>query len=239
MELQDGLQRILACTENCYRENAIPIADGEEAQMISRFSSIAAMSALALLLAGCTLNVDKDAAGKEKKVQIDTPFGGLHVKTDDVKAIDVGLPEYPGSAIEADKDGNKSADVHLGFGDWQLRVKAVKYASSDSQDKVLAFYKKSLGRYGDVLTCQNGKPVGQPTITKDGLTCEKKKHSHVKVDTLDDEGIDLDQSLELKTGSESHQRIVGFSNDVSGGKTRFALVLLDLPKGMNDKSESN
>jgi len=207
--------------------------------MISRISSIAAMSALVLLLSGCTVNVDKNAAGKEKKVQIDTPFGGLHVKTDEVKALDLGLPEYPGSTIEADKDGNKSVDVHLGFGDWQLRVKAVKYKSSDSQDKVLAFYKKSLGQYGDVLTCQNGKTLGQPTITKDGLTCEKKKHSNVKVDTLNDEGIDLDEELQLKTGSESHQRIVGFNKESGDKNTHFALVMMDLPKGLNSKSESN
>ena len=37
------------------------------------------------------------------------------------------------------EDNHKSADVHLGFGEWQLRVRAVSYETPDSEDKVTAF----------------------------------------------------------------------------------------------------
>ena len=185
---------------------------------------------LALLgLAGCSVHVDKGADGKEKKVQIDTPFGGVHVNTDQTSAADLGLPVYPGAQPITDDDKHKSADVHLGFGEWQLRVKAVSYGTPDSQEKVAAFYKKALTRFGDVITCNGNSPVGTPTATHEGLTCEDNgKNNNVKLDDHD-----FRQDFQLKAGSKRHQHIVGFE-DSKGGRTRFALVALDLPGNMGD-----
>jgi len=181
-------------------------------------------------LMGCRVHVDKDANGQEKTVQVDTPFGGVHVNTDQVSASDLGLPAYPGSEIVRGDDKHKSADVHLGFGEWQLRVRAVSYATPDSQEKVTEFYKKALGRFGDVITCQDKSPVGTPTITSEGLTCaDDGKNSNVKIDNNDFTSHDR---LQLKAGSKRHQHIVGFE-DSREGKTRFALVALDLPAGHN------
>jgi len=174
--------------------------------------------------------VDKDANGQEKNVQVDTPFGGVHVNTDQITAADLGLPVYPGAEIVKDKDHDKSADVNMGFGEWTLRVRAVNYATVDSQDKVTAFYKKALGRYGDVITCQGNAPVGTPTSTSEGLTCaDSGKHGNVKID---DNDFGTHGGFQLKAGSERHQHIVGFQ-DAENGKTRFALVALDLPAGSN------
>ena len=137
-----------------------------------------------------------------------------------------------------DKEDNKSADVHLGFGEFQMRVRAVSYESSDPQDKVLAFYRKALNRYGDVITCQDNAPVGSPAATSEGLTCNDDKNPKVKIGD-NDNGIKRD-SLQLKAGSKRHQHILGFE-DNQGGKTRFALVALDLPAGVvepgNGKSD--
>lgn len=187
-----------------------------------------------LVLTGCfRVNVDKDANGKDKKVQIDTPFGGVHVDTDQTTAADLGLPVYPGASTITDDDGHKSANVHLGFGDWQLRVKAVSYQTPDSKDKVIAFYKKALGRYGDVITCQGNSPVGTPAATSEGLTCadDNSKHGDVKFDTKD-----LASGLQLKAGSKRHQHIVGLE-EPKNGKTRFSLVLLDLPGNMGSDGD--
>ena len=49
-----------------------------------------------LALPGCNVNVKKDGEGKEKKVDIETPVGGLHV-TKDADVRDIGLPVYPGA----------------------------------------------------------------------------------------------------------------------------------------------
>jgi hypothetical protein len=192
-------------------------------------AALGAAIILALGISGCRVQVDKDANGKEKKVQVDTPFGGVHVNTDQIAASDLGLPAYPGSHAVTGDDKHKSADVHLGFGDWQLRVKAVTYGTTDSRDKVAAFYKKALERYGDVITCDGQSPVGNPIETHEGLTCaDDKRPANVKLDDND-----FRQDFQLKAGSKRHQHIVGFE-DSKGGQTRFALVALDLPANLGN-----
>jgi len=188
---------------------------------------------LVVLIAGCRVHVDKDASGQEKKVQVDTPFGGVHVNTDQTAAVDLGLPVYPGAEVVKGDDKHKSADVHLGFGEWELRVRAVSYETSDPQDKVTDFYKKALARFGDVITCQGNSPVGTPATTREGLTCSDNKQSNVQIDQGDyhmGHG-----NLELKAGSRRHQHIVGFENSAYG-RTRFALVALDLPAAADSGS---
>ena len=195
--------------------------------------ALAAATALSLtLMAGCRIQVDKNKDGQEKNVKIDTPLGGLHVRADQTSAADVGLPAYPGAHIAPDKDGDKSADVHLGFGEWQLRVKVVTYDTSDPQDKVVAFYEKALGRYGDVIRCDGNQPVGTPAATREGLTCsDDKGNSNVHVS--DDSG------LSLRAGSRHHQHIFAVKKNTGTG-TRFSLVELQLPESIDKKeSESN
>jgi len=186
---------------------------------------------LAAGIAGCRVNVDKGPNGEDKKVQIDTPFGGIHVNTDQTTAADLGLPVYPGADIVKDKDNDKSADIHMGFGEWELRVKVVNYSASDSQDKVVAFYKKALTRYGDVIACQGNTPVGTPTVTSEGLTCADDKNNTTTVQIDRKDYGTGDDSFELKAGSKRHQHIVGFQSSAPG-QTRFALVALDLPAGV-------
>jgi hypothetical protein len=199
--------------------------------------TLAVNLALAAGLAGCRIHTEKDANGKDKTVEVDTPFGGVHVNTDQTTAADLGLPVYPGASVVKGDDNHKSADVRLGFGEWELRVKAVSYQTPDSEEKVTAFYKKALGRYGNVITCQGNAPVGTPAITTEGLSCaDDGKNAKVHVDQGDyhfGKG-----NLELKAGSKRHQHIVGFENP-RNNQTRFALVALDLPAGVESDSEKS
>lgn len=188
------------------------------------------IAAAALLsLSACRIQTQDGENGKNKNVKIDTPFGGVHVTTDKTGAADIGLPAYPGAQVFHEKnDSNGSADVHLGFGKWQLRVKAVEYSSSDPEDKVIAFYQKALGRYGDVITCKGETPVGTPTVTREGLSCKSsEKNSQVNVS-------DSNDHLSLKAGSPQHQHIVSIKTP-HDNQTRFALVALDLPKEIDSK----
>ena len=197
--------------------------------MMRETTSLLVGLALAAGITGCRVHVDKGTNGEKKSVQVDTPFGGVHVNTDQTTAADLGLPVYPGAQQVRDDDKHKSADVHLGFGEWELRVQAVSYDTADSREKVIAFYKKALSSYGDVITCQGDAPVGTPTTTSEGLTCETDKNAKVQVDSAD-YGTGKD-SLELKAGSKRHQHIVGFERS-QDGKTRFALVELHLPSDL-------
>jgi hypothetical protein len=202
--------------------------------MMWKTVGLTVVAGLLATLAGCRVNVQKDENGKEKTVQVDTPFGGVHVNTDQTTAADLGLPRYPGSEEVKNDDEHKSADVHIGFGEWEIRVRAVSYATPDSKEQVTAFYKKALGRYGDVILCQGNAPVGSPTTTSEGLTCaDDNKNANVKIDSKDFGSSD--SALQLKAGSRRHQHIVGFE-DPKDGKTRFAMVAIDLPIIMEKES---
>jgi hypothetical protein len=184
-----------------------------------RSFALAFSVALLLFATACRIQVDKADNGHDKNVKIETPLGGIHVSQNDTGAADIGLPAYPGAHL-ANENGDKSADVHMGFGEWQLRVKVVKYRTSDPEDKIVEFYRKALGRYGDVIECRGNRAVGSPTVTREGLTCDDDGKNHV--------ANEASGGLTLKAGSKRHQHILGIdSND--GSSTKFALVELDLP----------
>ncbi len=188
----------------------------------------------ALAVSGCHVQVDKDQNGQEKNVRVDTPFGGVHVRSDQTTAADLGLPAYPGAQLASDNQGDKSADVHLGFGPWQLHVEVVTYMTPDAQQKVIAFYKSAMGRFGDVITCQGNTAVGTPSVTSEGLTCNEE-HKRIEVN-----GVDLNDhgsGFTLRAGSKRHQHI--FVLKSSGAGTRYSLVELELPQTDDDSGKSS
>jgi hypothetical protein len=200
-----------------------------------------AMAAMAFtVLSGC--RVDSHKNGDNEDVKIATPFGGMSVKTDEGAVQGgTGLTVYPGATIvkklhthDGDTEHDSgAADINMSFGSFHLGVKAVSYETPDSPEKVLAFYRKDMARFGQVIFCRGNKPVGTPTETQDGLTCsdEGKKNVHVNGDNEGSYG-------ELKTGSKLHQRIVAVNAEGEG--TKFGLVMLDLPghMGIGDDKDS-
>jgi len=190
---------------------------------------VVATSLSAMLLSGCRIVDHKD--GKNDNVAISTPFGSMNVKTnDDADASAIGLTVYPGATPVKDKgDDNSSADVNMSFGDFHLGVKAASFQTGDSTDKVMDFYRKDLGRYGDVIECKGDHAIGTPTRTSQGLTCNDKDghgsvvHGNVKVDSEDE--------IELKAGSETRVHVVGIKQ--KDGGTRIGLVMLNLPSQLH------
>src|SRR5437763_1964738 len=110
-----------------------------------------------LVLSGCNINVKKDSNDKDenKKVDIDTPFGGIHVsKGADVR--DTGLPVYPSAKPKTkgdSDDDDKSANVDISTSSFGVKVVAIQYETKDAPAKVTAFYKDKLKQYGNVLEC--------------------------------------------------------------------------------------
>jgi hypothetical protein len=190
--------------------------------------TIAALLVLALL-AGCHISNNKN--GKNDDVDIKSPFGSMHIKTnDDVDFAAIGLSGYPGStAWKDDSDELKhrdshSADVNLSFGDFHLGVKATALRSTDSQDKILAFYRKDMARYGDVIECKGTTTIGTPTRTSQGLTCDTDEHNGSKGVHMD---VGIRDQVELRAGSEQHMHIVEvISKD---GAQKIGLVAVELP----------
>ena len=197
----------------------------------ARRTSPVNLSLTLLLLApvACRIDSHKNGDGKDN-VDIGTPFGSMHVKTDDKPATaQTGLTPYPGAnMVKKDGDNHGAADVSLNFGDFHLGVHALDLHTSDPEDKVLAFYKKDMSRYGTVLTCRGHDPVGTPVRTGEGLTCGSDQKQFSNSDS---------NHLELRAGSEKHQHIVGIHPEDNG--TRIGLVALDLPAGLNHHDESD
>jgi hypothetical protein len=151
------------------------------------------------------------------------------VRADQTAATDLGLPIYPGATVAPNHEGDKSADVHLGFGRFQLRVKVVTYETSDDRDKVVAFYKNAMGRFGQVITCDGDHSIGSPTITGEGLTCSEDSKVQIHGNGLDD-----DNGFNLRAGSKHHQHIFAIKDGGEG--TKFSLVELQLPTELDESS---
>jgi len=183
-----------------------------------------------LATVGCHVSVDKGKNGEDKNVRIDTPLGGLHVRSDQTSALDLGLPVYPGAQFVPSDDGNKSADVHFGFGQFQLRIRVVEYQTPDDRDKVVTFYRNAMGRFGEVLSCDGNHPVGSPTITSEGLTCSDESKVQVHGNNFDH-----DDGFSLRAGSKHHMHILAIKNNASPG-TRFTLVEIQLPTGLEERA---
>ncbi len=209
-------------------------------RMGARLLSITALSVglLFFTVSGCSVNEHKN--GTAENVHLHTPIGGLDVRTDSAAAIDTGLPVYPG-AVETGDQGKSSgaADIHISFGKWQLHVKAVEYQSNDAEAKVIAFYKKAMASYGDVITCKDKMPVGEPVATRQGLTCANDHEYDVSMDTdasrkhvhLGTSNISGD--IKLLAGSSENQHIIEFTPTSTG--TKFSIVSVQMPhQGQTD-----
>ncbi len=179
----------------------------------ARGVSLAAAGLAVALLFGCSVNVKKESNGSDKQVDISTPVGGIHVsKGADV--ADTGLAVYPGARLKPEDSGNndKSANVSIsGFG-YGLKVVALEYESDDAPEKIVAFYKDQLKKYGSVLECHTSghfnvnMKYSDKSSESHALTCDSGSGKNV----------------ELKVGTEENQHIVAVESEGKGSS--FSLV---------------
>jgi len=187
----------------------------------SAVTSLVLLAAV-ISVAGCRVDMEKNDLGAYGNVKVATPFGKIQIKTNDTAVVHgLGLPVYPGADLQQNQGNNDgTADVDMSFGNFRLRVQTASFKSSDSPDKVSAFYLKVMGRYGDVVKCQNGRSVGTLSQAPEGLTCDTEWDAHISGDNSD--------RIELKVGSRKHQHIVAINPDAS--TTKMQIVAVDLPE---------
>ena len=140
----------------------------------------------------------------------------------EASAKDIGLPLYPGAKPHQDNNDDSSA-VQLGFsgGDSGFHLAVAKFESADAPDKVAAFYRQALAKYGKVLDCSaSAKPAGgeQAAAPKGQLTCDS----------------DWGKAGEFvyKAGTREKQHVVGVQPE--GNHSTFQLVYL-MQRGVDDK----
>ena len=153
-------------------------------------------------------------------------------------AKDIGLPVYPGAMPSTDSDSS-SADLGFLLNSFQLSMKSVSFVTTDSPERVLAYYRKPLAKFGEVLECDHGKPVGSLTETKSGLTCGDRKSGRKTADGNVKASASVtvsgnEDGHELRAGEPEQFRMVGVDG-TEKGKTEFKLVALVLPKDEDGK----
>lgn len=197
---------------------------------LAKWAAVALAVAGLIVLPACSVNVKKSANGEDKKVDIETPVGGIHVDKG-ADARDTGLPVYPGAKQKAEsKDGDEdSANVNISAGMFGLRVVAIEFLSDDPPDKVAAYYRDQLKHFGAIVECHTSnrhRNAGDVDVHlgKDGdkgsgqLSCDQSSGN----------------TLELKVGTKQNQHIVSISPQDGGKGADFALVFVQTRGGDKD-----
>jgi len=169
----------------------------------------------AVVLTGCTIDVkDRKNGEGEKRVDIQTPVGGIHVN-EQADVRDTGLTVYPGAkpAQKENSDDTKSANVNISGPGFGVRVVAMQYMSDEAPEKIIAYYDKELQKFGKVVQCHGHWKGGSADIGGG-------KHDGSK--PVSCSGEDAGSSIEMKVGTEDNQHIVAIDRD--GNHTKFALV---------------
>ena len=130
-------------------------------------------------------------------------------------AKDVGLPLYPGAKPHKDSDSDTDA---LNVGAWGsafgFKLAVLKLESSDSPEKVAAFYAKALNKYGKVLNCSD------PAQAKSS----KGKDDNSNILTCDDDGKADKGEYVYKAGTKDKQHIVSVKHNGSGSVMDLVFV---------------
>jgi hypothetical protein len=179
--------------------------------------------AVVSFLPACKINVKKDADEKDKKVDISTPIGGIHVSKG-IDPRDLGLAIYPGARPKKDPENDKGANVHISSPYFGLKVVAQEYETDDSAEKLVTFYSDQLKKYGNVIEC-HGKWKGKDANVN--VSKDSSKKSHELTCDKDNSG----DSIELKVGTDENQHLVAIEPQGKGCK--FALVRVEV-RGEDD-----
>ncbi|HYM74414.1 MAG TPA: hypothetical protein VE377_00425 [Candidatus Dormibacteraeota bacterium] len=152
-------------------------------------------------------------ANKDKNLDVRSPVGDLHVGKD-ADAQKAGLPLYPGARPKHDAN-NDPVNFGLFTESFGLKLVVAKYETDDSAEKVLAFYRERMKKYGKVLDCRG-------TNDDSGFHSDDDDKEGAK--PLKCDGDNTGPVRELKVGTEDNAHIVAIENPGSAKGTTFAIV---------------
>ena len=183
----------------------------------------AAIMVLILLVAVAVPAADaQDQSNPDKSSKNDNISASFDLGKD-ASAKDVGLPLYPGSHRHQDSKDD-SASLNMGFsgGSSGFKMAMLKMDSTDSPDKIAAFYRKALSKYGKVLTCSGPGAEASADASKDSAKSTDLSCDHNKPDQSE---------IELKAGTKQNQHVVGIK--LEGAVTTYQLVYIET-HGLDD-----
>jgi hypothetical protein len=213
MELLGTLSRKLAYPqrgENMLQKIAVTFS---KVRLISRLATGTAALSLLAFAASPSLAHAQDGVGATASTK--------------ATAKDVGLPVYPGAKPHKDKDNDSDAlNVGLWGNTFGFKMALMKLESTDSPEKVAAFYAKALAKYGKVLNCSD------PAQAKSA----KDKGDSSKELTCDDDGKTEKGEVVFKAGTKDNRHIVSVKPNGSGSV--FDLVFLNT-RGTDEKKPAS
>jgi hypothetical protein len=151
-----------------------------------------------------------DSEGKPLDVR--SSLGDLHVGKD-ADAQRAGLPLYPGARSKRD-DNDDPLNVGIATESFGLKLIVAKYQSDDPAEKVLAFYRDKMKKYGKVLECHN---------TNDDSGSHNLDDNSDRNKPLKCDGDDNGPVRELKVGTEGNAHVVAIEDNAGKGTT-FSIV---------------
>lgn len=175
-----------------------------------RFATLAFSIAVILSVAATAQD-----SGKDKNVDVRSPVGDLHVGQD-ADAQKAGLPLYPGARPQSTESDNP-VNLALSTDKFGMKLIVAKYETDDPAEKVLAFYRDKLKKYGKVLECHS---------TEDKSGFHHDDDSKDENEPLKCEGDNSGPVRELKVGTEDNQHIVALEDPKKGKATPFVIVYL-------------
>ncbi len=161
---------------------------------------------------------EQKAPPKDEKhvFRLETDSGRYGASAERLDPKLLGVAIYPGARVDERENEGKGANLALDWGTEGVRLYVQKYVTSDPADKVLAFYRKQLSKYGAVLECRDGKPAAK---VDSELKCDGDKDSQHE---------ESHKGLELKAGTENKQHVVGVTPRENG--TDFQVIYVEHTK---------
>ena|SRR5215831_11759110 len=171
---------------------------------------VLALVAWALL----ALPVYAQDSDKSDSFDVKSNLGDLHMGKD-ANAQKAGLPVYPGAHPQRD-DNNDPLNFGILTESFGMKLIVAKYESNDPGEKILAFYREKMKKYGKVLECHNTGDHNDSNSNDDKdinrpLKCEGDNSGPVR---------------ELKVGTEGNAHIVAIESEEAGKGTTFTIVYL-------------
>jgi hypothetical protein len=160
----------------------------------------------AIPVAGTSGGQDQDNKGSNRSVGF--------ILSADAEAKDVGLPVYPGAQRSKDAS-NESSALQMGMwgGSSGFKLVLLKLDSNDSAEKVAAFYRKALAKYGPVLDCGKSSQSAKASSKSNTLECEADQPGN--------------GGFTFKSGTKEKQHVVNV--EPSAGHSRISLVYVEDP----------
>src|SRR5277367_2864833 len=166
----------------------------------------AAVCGVVSLAAFSAAGQEKDKTGVNVTVTSKDGSGSGLVISARATAKEAGLPLYPGAIPHKDeKNDSSAANLGLWGSTFGFKLVVLKMESSDSPEKVAAFYQKALGKYGTVLNCSGASKAPD----------DKDKHNTSNKLTCDDDHADAGEMV-FKAGTKEKQHLVSVKPNGTG-----------------------